>query len=298
MTEVINEEVTPEVITPETQNEEVVEGEGTETTAVETAGEVTETPEEKVVREEKKRKQLELQTKEDLLRRIDKITKDKYDLLEREEHWKRKALERGQEQSKPAEVIPEDVKPARPNPKNFPDEFGNVDFDAYTAALDAHDAEVEQWKLRQWKKQEAQERQATEARIKKENFDKQGKEISKVKPDFWEKVMDESLPYTPITAAIMLESDNSAALALHFAENPAELERLSKLPPAKATLEMGKIEFKISQNPAPARKVSSAPEPLNIVSGKDAVRKNPSDMTDEEYFKYRKQLKIAKLKGR
>lgn len=289
MTEVINEELQQEVIEPEKQNEEVVEGEGTEAAAIEASGEVVETPEEKVKREK---------TEDEWKKRVDKITRDKYEAKKEADYWRQKAIEKENAQPKPAEVIPEDVKPARPNPKNFPDEFGNVDFDAYTAALDAHESEVEKWKVRQWKKQETQERSANEARTRKENFDRQAAEIAKAKPDFWEKVMDDSLPYTSVTAAIMLESDNSAALALHFADNPADLERLSKMSPAKATLEMGKIEFKILQSPAPAKKISGAPEPLNIVSGKDAVRKSPSDMTDEEWFKWDEAERLKKIKQR
>lgn len=305
MTEVINEELQQEVIEPEKQNEEVAEGEGTEATAVETAGEVAETPDEKVAREEKeekKRKQLELQTKEDLLRRIDKITKDKYDLLEREEHWKRKALERGQEQQKTTEVIPEDVKPARPNPKNFPDELGNVDFDAYTAALDAHEEQVEQWKERQRQKTEAQTKTQREAVQMKQSYKQSVVDLAtELKMDIEEveeRIRDESVPYTDITAHLVLNSTMPAKIALYLSSNKDFAEKLTQMPPARAAMEIGKLEDKLSQKPVSVKKISGAPDPLNIVNGKDTVRKNPSDMPDDEWFKWEEAERLKKIKQR
>ncbi len=75
-------------------------------------------------------------------------------------------------------------------------------------------------------------------------------------------------------AEAMLESEIGPRLTLHFADHPAEMERLSKLTPPQALREFGKIEAMIEtqakekpkQQPAPPEpkdeKPSAAPAPI------------------------------------
>lgn len=61
-------------------------------------------------------------------------------------------------------------------------------------------------------------------------------------------------------SAYMLESELFAELGYHFAKNPDELERVSKLSPARSLVEIGKMESKLTPF-APVAKVDNGHEP-------------------------------------
>jgi hypothetical protein len=111
--------------------------------------------------------------------------------------------------------------------------------------------------------------------------------------DFQEKVLDNSaLAFTPAVVEALTESDNGADLMYELAKDPDELARISRLSPVSMGSELAKIEGRIAggaeTKPEP-KKVSSAPAPItpvNTGSG-DVSRKEPEDMTMDEYINWR-----------
>ena len=63
-------------------------------------------------------------------------------------------------------------------------------------------------------------------------------------------------------------------------------ERFSNMPPLQMARELTKLEIKLSDQ---KKKVSSAPTPINPISGKTTGSKSTSEMDFDEYRKWRKQ---------
>ncbi len=128
-------------------------------------------------------------------------------------------------------------------------------------------------------------------------------------PDFGEKVIElgQELPLfdqrgpTQIMKAI-LDSDDPAALIYHLGSNPDEAAELADMSPRQQLRQLIKIEAQIDsappptqqnaqsqQQPAAAPKVSKAPPPVQPNrSAAGDVAKDPSKMSDAEYFAWRK----------
>jgi hypothetical protein len=87
----------------------------------------------------------------------------------------------------------------------------------------------------------------------------------------------------PVVAAI-LHSENGAELQYYLGKNPAEAQRLNKLPPPMQILELGKLEAKLTAKPEAKPNVSAAPKPINPSRpAAEGVRKPPEDESMEEY---------------
>lgn len=104
--------------------------------------------------------------------------------------------------------------------------------------------------------------------------------------DFDEVCAESEAVVTQAMSSAILESDHGALIAYHLAKNPAEAERISKLPPSKQAAAIVALEEKVTK---PAKRPSSAPEPINPVGQKGKeVEKDPSQMTDKEFADWRK----------
>jgi hypothetical protein len=86
-------------------------------------------------------------------------------------------------------------------------------------------------------------------------------------PDYREVTGAVDVPVPAIIGGAMQESELFAEIGYYFAKNPAELERLSELTPAKALVEFGKIESKLQpfskSDKSDAEKVSTASPAAN-----------------------------------
>lgn len=101
----------------------------------------------------------------------------------------------------------------------------------------------------------------------------------------------ESFDGLPLTRAIveaLVDSDVPAKLMHHLAANPAEVERIAKLSPARQAAEMGKLEAALPKTP----KTSKTPDPIGDPTARGNTTTTPSDpgrMTNEQYRAFRKQ---------
>lgn len=125
----------------------------------------------------------------------------------------------------------------------------------FKAAVD-HAADVkllnEQQNQQQATVDQAFQQRLTETRAKYDDFDAV--------------VQNPTLKVSEAMADAIAESDLGAEIAYYLGKNPAEAARIAGLSTPSQMREIGLIEAKLNANP-PARKVSSAPEPITPLKG-------------------------------
>jgi len=86
--------------------------------------------------------------------------------------------------------------------------------------------------------------------------------------DFEQVAYNNSLPITTVMAQTIQASDLGPDIAYFLGSNPKEAERISRLPQFLQAKEIGKIEAKMADSPAPVKKTTSAPPPIKPVTAK------------------------------
>jgi hypothetical protein len=257
-----------------------------ETKATETPGEADAKPEEKVVEESAPSAPETSAAPEDKVQaRFDKLTREKYDALREADYWRDRA------QRQP-EIKPEPVKQT-PAPTLEAFEY---DQGKYQAAL----IEFAKQQAREEAKATLRaEREELESQAKRATFEIKQTKFLKSNPDYAEKVLNNPrLPVTPEMAKVIWDSDIGPEIALYLADNEEQARAIAFMPQVPMARELGRIEAKleIAKTKAPPP-VSKAPPPTPKIDATDpAVEKEPSDMTDKEYAKWR-QRQIAQRKA-
>ena len=280
--------------------EEINEGVMPESSAGE---EVTETP---VVNEEESAASIDAPDKENAVTEGDPAAPQKPDAkarirqlhAERERAKEEAAYWRGQAEAK---KTPEPV--AQPEPVNngpTPDQFAT--YEDYLDARAAFKAEQTYKALREKERQEAKE-EATKAAEEKEeqSFKSKVEEFKAKTPDFEDTVRNPDLRISKVMYEAMRETEVGPQIAYHLGKNPQESARIAGLSPIAAIKEIGKLEAKFSKEPAPTvqtKTISDAPEPTSIVQGTTNGQKDPSKMTDDEWFAWDKAERMKKMQAR
>jgi hypothetical protein len=84
-------------------------------------------------------------------------------------------------------------------------------------------------------------------------------------------------------ASVITTRPDGPQIAYYLGQNPEVAERLSKLSPAQAALEIGRISLRLSNPPKPK------PEPIRPLAARNSAGpKSPDEMSMEEYAAYRK----------
>jgi hypothetical protein len=144
-----------------------------------------------------------------------------------------------------------------------------ADDEAYVDALT-------DWKLDQRDKVAKAESAKQQAQTVSKKIDQLYAEASKL--DGFDAEAYDELPLTRAMVEAVLDSDVAPALMKHMADNPEEVERIAKLSPARQAAELGKLEAKLD-SPAPAKKHSSAPDPITPLRKPNGAAKT-FDTTD------------------
>jgi len=108
--------------------------------------------------------------------------------------------------------------------------------------------------------------------------------------DYYEVTRSEDLPISLAMAEAIAESEDGPALAYHLGKNPEIAADIANLSPFAAARELGRIEERLiaEREKAKATAVSKAPPPPPKVEGLNPqVDKDPSNMTDKEFKKWR-----------
>lgn len=112
-----------------------------------------------------------------------------------------------------------------------------------------------------------------------------GKGVAKF-ADFEEKVLaNPDLAITPSMVEAIAELDEGADVAYYLADHPEEAASIAAMPPLRQAVALGRIESKLASTP-PAKKVTGAPAPVasKVNGGGSPTTKDPSKMTDAEWF--------------
>ena len=86
--------------------------------------------------------------------------------------------------------------------------------------------------------------------------------------DFEQVAYNNALPITTVMAQTIQASDLGPDIAYYLGSNVREAERISRLPQFLQAKEIGKIEAKLANDPAPVKKTTSAPPPIKPVTAK------------------------------
>lgn len=212
-------------------------------------------------------------------------------LEDEKEYWRKKALEGSEKPSQKADDQKKAEKrdDAKPDPKDFDD------YDAYSEALT-------DWKVDQKLKARDEERQ-TEAKksefkksqeTKAQRYEAGIEDARKIYDDFDEVIEEYDGPLTLGMQQALVDSEIGPQVAYYLASNRKEAERIGKMTSlVEINKAIGKIEAKIEAqqegkgNADDEPKTTKSPPPINPVKGSSKSKKDPDDMSYEEYRKER-----------
>jgi hypothetical protein len=217
--------------------------------------------------------------KDSIQKRIDKLT-GKLRQAERERDYERElrltSLQKSEAQSKPAET-----KQALKKLADF--EYDEERYAEYVADVAAERAA----------------RKLEESRTTKESERTRREQVAKFK-ELESKFKTEIDDYEDVAyyaridnhvANLVMAMDEGPRIAYYLGKNPEVAARINALPDNLAAVELGRIDAKLAfeREQAKAKPVSKAPPPPpKIDATEPAVEKDPSQMTDKEFAKWRK----------
>lgn len=156
-------------------------------------------------------------------------------------------------------------------------------------------AEFEQFIANKVAERLAAEREQERHEKVRADFDRRTQEVRAANSDFDDALASVShIPVPPFIHQALLTAEQGPALMYQLAKNPAELARISALPPVQAALEIGRLDAKVSvaaapkTAPKPVARKPAAPAPITPVTTRGASNvKRPEDMTYDEYSAWR-----------
>jgi hypothetical protein len=109
-------------------------------------------------------------------------------------------------------------------------------------------------------------------------------------PEILEIVNDRTLPISVAMSYVIKESDSAPELLKYLADHRDESFKLSRMTPGAAAREIGKIEYRLSNQPKPEiKKVSQAPEPIKPVEPKGPQSVELDKIAMDDFVKRRNQ---------
>lgn len=168
-----------------------------------------------------------------------------------------------------------------PKIEDFPNEH------EFVAALSAYRAD-ERMVMRQRKSQETATTEAKrDAGTSRQTlFRERALALADRFPDIEARIFTDANPVSQAMAEVLQDSERGPEVAYHLATHLEEARRIFAMPPLAAARELGRIEATLTA-PKP-RTQTQAPPPVKIVSGGTSrVAKNPAQMNDAEYRKWR-----------
>lgn len=114
----------------------------------------------------------------------------------------------------------------------------------------------------------------------------------------FEEVVTGDVKITPVMRDAIFELDDQEVqteVAYYLGKNPKEALRISKLSPMRQIAEVGKLEAKLTSQPAPTKRPSSAPAPITPVKGAEtkSTKLTIKDSIAEHIKKRRAGLKFG-----
>lgn len=217
-------------------------------------------------------------------RRIDRAVRQKYEAEARAKMLEERLTALEQNQRQPSQVQ-KAIDNSEPKIENFDD------FDSFVAAKAEWIAarKIEET-LTERERRQLAERENYARHELSLSWQKRVSEATVELPDFEDVILSSEVPMTGQMQQAIMESDVGPKLAYYLATNPDEAIQISKMSPIGAIRALGRIEERLSSRPV--KKSTSAPEPIKPVGGRATVKKDPGQMNDAEYAKWRKSGKV------
>lgn len=219
-------------------------------------------------------------------KRIDELTKEKYDAQRERDYWREMAL-KGQA---PPGQQPQPSQPAQAAPQ----ETGEP-------TLESCDFDVVEFNRRWYEWRRNQDRQQEQAQARQRKFAESEAAFRAEHPDYDQVTRNPALPITKAMAEEIAETDNPPAVAYYLGQNPQEAAAIAQMSERAMSRAIGRIEARLSAPPASnqsrqpePRTVTRAPAPVTTLSGAPAVKKSYDDMSMREYEEQRKKERAAK----
>ena len=215
-------------------------------------------------------------------KRIDALTREKYEREREAEYWRNEALKN--------QPKPEPVKVVEPEKLPTLEQFG-YDEAKFHAALAEHYTKQAETVVERRLAEEAEKR-AKEAR------DRTLVERLNAKPDLAQKVYYErSFPVSAAMSEVIKDSEMGVELLEWIDNNRDQARRIYNLPERLAALELGRIEGRLEAAKEAAKSrapviTKAPPPPPKVEETAVEVEKDPEEMSADQWMKWReKQLR-------
>jgi hypothetical protein len=202
--------------------------------------------------------------------------------------------------TQPAQPTTPQPKPATATDK-APDINDYPDYADYIKASVMYDLRQEDKVKKQAEEQEKVKNR--QAEVDRKFYTRVNKVVEKLS-DYQDVIRTANLSLqTPVLEAIK-ESEVGPEIAYYLAKNPSVVEKIAEMVSiSSAVREIGKIEAKLSETPAPTPKqtkqVTQAPEPIKPTGGNAApTKKSYEEMSPEEFMKQRNAETFRKVGNR
>ena len=214
-------------------------------------------------------------------RRIDELTREKYEARQEAEQL-RQAAEAARQQLMQQQAASSEAPPT----------FESAGYDEAE-----YQRQIVDWNQRQQNKQHeyaaqlAQQEQARAEQYQEQvRMQKKFAEATKVYPDFMLKVNDPSVPpltqLNPAAASAIIESDHFADVSYYLSSNLDEMYALAELTPIQAIKKVAQLEQKFSAKPKSTSRLPSPPG--KIEGGPSGTGGDPERMTTSEWMEWRR----------
>jgi hypothetical protein len=194
-------------------------------------------------------------------KRIGELTHNWRDAQRERDYWRDMAL-KGSQKPEPEKVPTQPESQAEPPPT-----LESMDFDEtkYQQAMTKWvQGNIEQgFAQRDAQAQQLKQQETLQQRF--QSFSEKAKTFSASTPDYDAIANNPDLPVSDTVRDIVLGSEKGPELLYHLGRNVAEADRISRLDPTSAALEIGRLEARMTlQQPA---KTTNAPDPIKPVGG-------------------------------
>ena len=171
-----------------------------------------------------------------------------------------------------------------------------LDPEAYQQAVMAHNEKWMQYQREQETQAQQRAYQSAQAQQFEQILNARVAEGQQKFPDYAEVVSNPQLPplgsVNPALFATIIGHEQMPELTYFLGKNPAEAHRIANLPPARAILEIGALAAKLTRNPP--RSSNAPPPPAQVSGGTATVKKDPSQMSYDEFVEYRRKQIAAR----
>lgn len=167
----------------------------------------------------------------------------------------------------------------------------NNDLGAWQRAMTEH---VSRQVISQIESRQSEQEQQRTLKQVAEQFDVRSREYAAANPGFDDRLADlsQSVQFDQYVIEAIGISEHGPAIADYLAQHLDEADRVARLPPHLATLQLGRIEAKVSA-PKP-KPVTNAPPPAPVLGGGSTVQKDPERMSTDEWLAWRRAQLSAK----